>query len=42
MKLTHTLTNEPPVYRADLPTDVRNNLVYTGSGNIVKEMNRWL
>jgi hypothetical protein len=42
MKLSRTLADEPPVYRADLPTDVRNNLVRAGSGNTVKEMNRWL
>jgi len=42
MKLSHTLTDEPPVYRADLPADFRNSLVRAGSGNTIKEMNRWL
>ncbi|KFZ24503.1 hypothetical protein V502_01019 [Pseudogymnoascus sp. VKM F-4520 (FW-2644)] len=42
MKLSLTIANEQPVYRADIPIDVINNLVRAGSGNTIKEMNRWL
>ncbi|KAI9763843.1 MAG: hypothetical protein M1839_006126 [Geoglossum umbratile] len=41
MKLSRTIDEEPNVYRSDLG-DRRGNLVRAGSGNTVKEMNRYL
>ncbi|KAI9764310.1 MAG: hypothetical protein M1840_008528 [Geoglossum simile] len=41
MKLSRTMDEEPNVYRSGLG-DRRGNLVRAGSGNTVKEMNRYL
>ncbi|KAI9858808.1 MAG: hypothetical protein M1813_007275 [Trichoglossum hirsutum] len=41
MKLSHTIDEEPNVYRSDLG-ERRGNLVRGGSGNTIKEMNRFL
>ncbi|KAH0562439.1 hypothetical protein GP486_002878 [Trichoglossum hirsutum] len=41
MKLSHTIDEEPNVYRNDLG-ERRGNLFRCGSGNTIKEMNRYL
>jgi len=41
MKLTHTIDEEPNIYRDDLG-DRRGNLVRAGSGNTIRDMNRYL
>lgn len=41
MKLSRTIAEEPNVYRSDLGEE-RGNFVRAGSGNTIKEMNRYL
>jgi FAD binding domain/D-arabinono-1,4-lactone oxidase len=41
MKLTRTIDEEPNIYRSDLG-DRRGNLIRAGSGNTIREMNRYL